>query len=123
MYKLPKICKKNTAFCPIFSMTGSTQHELATYLSFILQPALDLHSTNCIKESFTSAKTIHDLNSKATFLCSFEIKNLFINVPLDETINICAKVPYNSNLISPSFSNNKFCQLMYSVTISENIQL
>ena len=36
MYKLPKIHKKNTPLRPILSMTGSAQHELAKYLSFIL---------------------------------------------------------------------------------------
>ena len=109
-----KFIKRTLHFALFSLMTGSTQHELAKYLSFILQLVLDLYSSNCVKDSFTFAQTICDLNLKATFLCSFDISSLFTNIPLDETINICVKALYNSDLPSPSFSKNTFCQLMYS---------
>ena len=117
MYGLPKIHKKNTPLCPILSMIGSAQHELAKYLSFILQPVLDLYSfTNCVKNSFIFAPTIRNLSPKSTFLCSVDINSLFPNISLDETINICAEVLYNSDLTPPSFSKDTFCQLMHSAT-------
>ena len=71
-----------------------------------------------IKDSFTFARTINDLNPEATFLCSFDISSLFTNIPLDETINICAETSYNSNLTSPSFFKDTFCQVMLSATKS-----
>ena len=118
MYKLPKIHKKNTPLCPILFMTGSAQHELAKYLSFILKPVLNLYSINCVKESFIFAQTIRDLNLESTIICSFDISSLFTNVAPNETINICAKLLYNSNLTPPSFSKDTLCQLMYSSTKS-----
>ena len=88
------------------------------YLSFIIQSVLDLYSTKCFKDFFTFAWTICDLNPKAIFLCSFNTNSLFTNVPLDETINICVEALQDSNLTSPSFSKNTFCQLMHSATKS-----
>ena len=73
-------------------MTGSAQHELAKYLSFILKPVLNLYSINCVKESFIFAQTIRDFKLESTIICSFNISSLFTNVALNETINICAKV-------------------------------
>ena len=77
---------------------------MAKYLSFILQPVLDLYSTNCAKDSFTFAYTIHDLNPESTFLSSFDISRLFTKVPLNKTINTCNKALYNSDSTLPSIS-------------------
>ena len=97
-------------------MTGSAPHKLSKYLSFILQPVLDLYFTNCVKDFFTFAQTIRDFSPKSIFLCSFDINSLFTNVPRDETIDICTEALYNSHLTAPSFSKYTFCQLMYSAT-------
>ena len=117
MYGLPKIHKKNTPLCPILFMTGSAQHELAKYLSFILKPVLNLYSINCVKDSFIFAQTIRDFNLESTIICSFDISSLFTDVALNETINICAKLLYNSNLTPPSFSKDTLCQLMYCTVL------
>ena len=109
---------KKQPFCSIFFMTKSARHELAKYLSFIFQSILDLYFIKWVKDSFTFARTIKDLNPEATFLCSFDISSLFTNIPLDETINICAETSYNSNLTSPSFFKDTFCQVMLSATKS-----
>ena len=46
-------------------------------------------------------------------MCSFDIKRLFTNVPLDETISICIKELYDSN-ISPPLIPEEVCQsLLY----------
>ena len=69
-------------------MVDSSQHALAKYLAAVIDPVLQLYSNNCITDSFTFAKEIQDLqmHSKETFLCSFNIRSLFTNVPLAETI-------------------------------------
>ena len=92
MYRLPKTHKASIPLRPILSMIGSSQHESAKWLCTILQPVLDRYSTRCIKDSFTFAKTIQDLttDSDQTFPCSFDISSLFTNIPLRETIQICA---------------------------------
>ena len=77
-------------------MIGSSQHELAKWLSEVLALVLKLYSSNCVKDSFTFANFIQNYNIDPTFsfLCSFDISSLFTNVPLDETIGICADALY-----------------------------
>ena len=62
------------------------------YLAAVIDPGLQLYSSNRIKDSFTFAKEMQNLqmHPKETFLCSFDIRSLFTNVPLAETIQICA---------------------------------
>ena len=71
--------------CPILSMIGSAQHKLAKFLAPLLQPVLEIYSTNCINDSFSSAEMIQQLkvNSNDSILCSFDICSLFTNVPLN----------------------------------------
>ena len=78
-------------------MTGSAQHQLAKYLSSLLEPVLTLYSSNCIRDSFTFADIIKtsNLDPSSIFLCSFDISRLFTNVPLAETIQICADALYS----------------------------
>ena len=84
-------------------MIGSSQHQLAKYLSTLLQPVLEIYSNNCIKDSFLFAEEIRRLKLKPdeSFLCSFDISSLFTNVPLAETIQICADTLYEDDRIVP----------------------
>ena len=45
MYGLPKIHKPNVPLRPILSMIGSAQHELAKWLSEVLDPVLQIFKT------------------------------------------------------------------------------
>ena len=60
MYGLPKTHKENIPLRPILSMIGSSQHELAKWLSEVLAPVLKLYSSNCVKDSFTFANFIQN---------------------------------------------------------------
>ena len=40
MYGLPKTHKKDVPLCPILSMVGSSQHQLAKWLTSVLDPVL-----------------------------------------------------------------------------------
>ena len=56
LYGLPKIHKPSPApLWPILSMVGSAQHELAKWLTEVLQPVTLKYSTYVIKDSFTFA--------------------------------------------------------------------
>lgn len=46
----------------------------------------------------------------------FEIKSLFMNVPIEETIEICAQELYNSDLEPIHLTEGSFRKLMYKVT-------
>ena len=52
MYGLPKKHKKDVPLRPILSTTGSAQHQLAKYLSSLLEPVLALYTSNCTWDSF-----------------------------------------------------------------------
>jgi len=53
-----------------------------------------------------------------SFLCSFDISILFTNVPLAETIQICADTLYNGKLIPPDFPKIIPIELMTTATSS-----
>jgi len=91
-------------------MTGSAQHEVAKYLTGLFQSVLDIYSSNCIKDFFSFDYEIQqlDIDPLNSFLCSFDISSLFTNVPLAETIEICADTLYNGKLIPPDFPKNIF---------------
>ena len=121
LYGLPKIHKAGTPLRPILSMIGSAQHELAKWLTTILKPVLEHYSTYCIRDSFTFAtyvQTLSDIDHANCFLGSFDISSLFTNVPLEETINICADFLYSEQRTNPPFSRIQFVELMNLVTSS-----
>ena len=95
-------------------MTSSSQHQLAKYLSSLLQPVLSLYSSNCVLDSFTFADIIKSskLDSSSVFLCSFDIFSLFTNVPLAEPIQITADTLYKIDHLSLPFPRKVFIELM-----------
>ena len=92
MYGLHKTHKTDIPLRPIPSVVGSSQHKLAKFLAFTLQPVLKLYSSFCIQDSFLFAELIRQFDPKSdqSFLCSFDICSLFTNLPMDETVRICA---------------------------------
>ena len=118
MYGLPKTHKTDIPFRPILSVVGSSQHELAIFLSVTLQPVLELYSSFCIQDSFSLAELIRqfDPTSDQSFLCSFDICSLFTNVPLDETFQICADTLYSGKFIPPDFPKAVFIEFMHMAT-------
>ena len=99
-------------------MTGSSHHELSKWLASLLEPVLKRFSTHCIRDSFTFADAIHNSkDSNNLFMCSFNISSLFTNVPLEETINICADPLYcDDSDARPFISKAVFIELMKSAT-------
>ena len=118
MYDLPKTHKTNVPLRPILSMTGSSHHELSKWLASLLEPVLKRFSTHCIRDSFTFADAIQNSkDSNNLFMCSFDISSLFTNVPLEETINICADALYcDDSDAQPLISKAVFIELMKSAT-------
>ena len=114
MYGLPKKHKQNIPLRPILSMTGSSHHQLAKWLGEIWAPVLNLYSTHCVKDSFTYANFIQNCNFEPAkaFLCSLNISSLFTNVPIGETIEICADALYRGHLDCPPFLKDAFSELM-----------
>ena len=78
LYGLPKVHKENACNTPGYG--------IAKYLVPIISPI----TTNCytVKDSFSFSKEISGFNAKGLFMASFDVKSLFTNIPLHETIEI-----------------------------------
>ena len=59
-----------------------------------------------------------NIKNETSFMCSFDISSPFTNVPLSETIIICADALYRSELNSPPFPEEVFIELMETATRS-----
>ena len=114
MYGLPKLHKPNIPFRPIQSMIKSPQHKLARFLNFLLEPVLAYYSQFVVKDSFEVIEKIRHAKSTNTVLTSFDVKQLFTNVPLEESIKISADKLYE--ISKPNLEKNNFIKLMKIAT-------
>ena len=100
-------------------MTGSAQHQLAQWLTPVIDLVLSLYTTQCISDSFTFADKVKTFNfPPSVFLCSHDVCSLFTNVPLAETNEICADALYNGELTPHPFPRAVFVELMQTATSS-----
>ena len=120
MYGLPKVHKKDVPLRPILSMVGSVQHKLAKWLAELLQPVLNSFSKFSISDSFEFANFIRGtiINNDNKFMCSYDIKSLYTNIPLEETIALCADSLYRGNFDRPDFPEETFVELIKFATMS-----
>ena len=121
MYGLPNIHKPSIPFRPILFMCHSVQHSLDKCLVEVLNPVLEFYSGFCVKDSFTFSSHIRRLPvcNDYQFLVSFHIVLLFTNIPLDETVSICADFLYRGpSTIALPFSEEVFIDLMEIATKS-----
>ena len=72
----------------------------------------------CFPLLFVSLLFSSALCFSSVFLCPFDISSLFTNVPLAETIQICAETLYNDFLTPPPLPRNVFVELMHLATSS-----
>ena len=71
------------------------------------------HNEYSVKDSFSFADEISKFdNANGLVMASFDIQSLFTNIPLDETINICADSIYANNGSSFSVSIVKFKKIL-----------
>lgn len=121
MYGLPKTHKAGIPLRPVLSLIGSPQHKLAKWLVSELQPVLHRFSKYCVKDSFSFSTIVNnfDLNSSSSlsspFMCSFDVKSLFTNVPLLEVIDICVHEMYSGD-IKQSIPRAVFRELLIMAT-------
>ena len=117
MYGVPKVHKPNAPLRPILSMVNSPQHATAKWLSTLLKLVSERFSAFTIKDNFTFADAVKKVSlPKGAHMSSFDIKSLFTNVPLGETVDICLKELYHSDLEKPTLSEKSFRKLIYKVT-------
>ena len=120
MYGLPNIHKAQPIlFRPILSMVSSAVHEMARWLNELLQPVLKQYSSHLVSVSFDFCEVLHEFGSpdEASFMCSFDVKSLFTNVPIDETIDICLNAFYRTDEIeTPTIEEKLLKKLLVKCT-------
>ena len=87
MYGLPKVHKEGCPLRPILSAIGTHNYKLSKFLVPIITPITE--SEFSVRDTFSFVKEISDLSFGNCVMASFDIKSLFTNVPLVETIDIC----------------------------------
>ena len=112
MYGLPKVHKQDVPLRPILSAMKTAGYNIAKYLTTILSPLTVNKYT--IKDSFTFAKDVAQLNFKNCFMASFDVKSLFTNIPLDETISLASDLQLHQGL--SNFDKDNFTTLLGHAT-------
>ena len=115
MYGLCKVHKDQTngvelpPFRPILSAIRTCAYNLAKFFVPILKDFTINEYT--VKDSFSFAEEIIEQDSKL-FMVSFDVESLFTNIPLDETINICADRVYRRKKKVKGLLKRHFKQLL-----------
>ncbi|MGL4482492.1 MAG: reverse transcriptase domain-containing protein [Lactococcus garvieae] len=100
LYGLPKVHKPEVPLRPIVDMCNSPYHQVARWLTQILEPVRKDISKHSLRDTFELIRTIEDVNIKEKQMLSLDVQSLFTNVPLEETIDyLCGYI------------RNKECQI------------
>jgi hypothetical protein len=106
LYATIKLHKENKPIRPIINWKNAPAYEIAKQVSKTLHNYLQLPYTYNIQNSIqlmTDLKTF-ELN-KDTRLCSFDITNMYTNIPKKFVINIIKKILKNNNEIEKNIQN------------------
>ena len=100
IYGTPKMHKfsSNDSFPklrPIVSSIGTFNYNLARFLCDLLSPLVP-NDYSC-KDTFPFVSQIKNAKLSKKFLVSYNVTNLFTNIPLQETIKIAINLPFYHN--------------------------
>ena len=119
MYGLPKVHKIGCPIRPILSALNTFNYNVAKWFVPILEPLTKnaftvINSTQFVKE-------INNINiPQSSFLASFDVKSLFTNIPLVETVNLCVDLGERENLIPHDLTVSQFKALL-DVAVKESV--
>ena len=100
-------------FRPILSAIDTPTYKLAKFLLKFLTPSTANEYT--VIDSFHFAEEICQQDSNL-HMVSLDVDSLFTNIPLDETIDICADNLYNDNENPPNIPKHDFRNLLNIAT-------
>ena len=104
----------------IISNIRTATYDLAKYLAQLLKPLSELQYT--IKNSKTITKRLKKMTIPPEYkMVSFDVVSLFINIPLDETIDIIIKHIYDNKEINTDAPKKEMRELLHLCT--KNVQL
>ena len=92
-------------FRSILSAIGTPTYKLAKFSDKVLKPITTNEYT--IRDSFSFAKEVEEFDPNL-IMASFDIKSLFTNVPLTESISLCVENLYRNHTHIDSLSKSSF---------------
>ena len=106
-----KVHKVGAPLRPIVSTIDTANYYLSKYVVGLLSGFVD--SSYSVKDSFSFASEISNIPNNSYFMCSFDVKNLFTMIPVDETIEIVLlKYFPNSDTIYKGFDRALFKKVL-----------
>ena len=98
---------------PIVSSINSYNYNLSSCLCELLIPFIP--TTYCTNNSFTFIKDIQEVSTQDSLMVSYDVRILFTNIPLSETIDIAVKLILE-NKKDLKFSENELTKLFRFAT-------
>ena len=98
---------------PIVSNIGTATYHLSKYLASLLSPLSESEYT--AKNSFVQTVKLDKIPSNYKIV-SFDVKSLFSNAPLGQTISIILNIIYNNREINTDISQSEMKELLYLCT-------
>ena len=116
LYGLPKVHKANVPLRPILSAIKIVSYSNARFLVPIIR-AVE-YSAYCVKDSFTFAAELKSYGHlKDCYMGSLDVTSLFTQIPLTETVEICANSLFpTANCINSGLNKAQFCELLHAAT-------
>ena len=120
MYGL-KIHKKDVPLRHILLMTDSAQHQLALWLTSVIDPFLSLYSTHCISDSFTFANKVEIFLTflHLSFSAFMTSATFSLTFRLQKSLKSALMLWYNGELTPSSFPRSIFVELTQTTTSSD----
>ena len=115
LYGLAKVHKTTVPMRPVLSMPGSPYYKIGKYLSKFLEKLTECN-INCSTEEISGfIGGIHPEDTEE--IISFDVSSLYTNVPVEESVQVCADLLYNK--FSLPFSKDTFIEL--AMLVSSNV--
>ena len=112
LYGLPKVHKENIPIRPILSSIKTPSYNMSKFLV----PLISYWSKNdyTVNDSLSFVKEIENYKcNNSDIMASFDIKSLYTNIPLIETINIIIDLVFANNSLFNLFNKEQFKKFLH----------
>jgi hypothetical protein len=116
---LPKIHKQDTPIRPLVNFTTAPTYKIAKKLDRLLRLYFEFNSNHSLKNSLELVEKTKDLEIKSHHtLASFDIVNLYTNIPIKQTLEIIEKNLKNNPTLTTE-ARNELMNLL-EITLQQN---
>ena len=103
-----KLHKQDKPIWPVVNNINTPSYKVAIYLVNILNPNLNLRNTHNITNSTHLALELSQLSISANYrLITYDIKDLFVNIPINEVIRIIQNTLYQNQTTTQTIKLTK----------------